>query len=321
MHKMTCAVAAWLAIAGLAPAHAQTYPTRPVRFIVPYPPGGGSDLMARTIGEKLHQRLGQPFVIENRSGGTGKVGLELAARAEPDGYTLVINPNSISITPALWGASIDPVKDFTPIIMISEAPIVIGGHPGLPIRTLSEFAAYARANSGTLSYASCGTGGLQQIAMEALKQRANLDITHVPYNGCGPPLPDMLTGRVPFFASVMNSVAASLQERKLQAYAISNGRRSSLLPDLPTIAESGYPDFAVDNWIGVFGPAGMPPDIVAKLNSEINDLLGSAEIRHKMAAQFLAAVGGSPDRLAQAVRSDVPRYAKILQDIGIEKFR
>ena len=302
-------------------ARAESYPSQPVKFIVPYPPGGGSDLMARTLGEKLHQRLGQPFVVENRGGGSGKVGLEIAAHSLPDGYTIVINPNSISVTPALWGMSIDPVKDFTPIIMISEAPIVIGGHPSLPIKTLSDFVTYAKANPGKLSYASCGTGGLQQIAMEALKSRANLDITHVPYNGCGPPLPDLLSGRVPFFASVMNSVSAPLQDGKLRAYAISNGKRSSLLPNMPTIAESGWPDVAVDNWIGVFGPAGMPADVIAKLNGEMNDLLGTSGIREKMTAQFLTPVGGPPERLAEAVRSDAPRYAKILRDIGIEKFK
>jgi tripartite-type tricarboxylate transporter receptor subunit TctC len=301
--------------------HTQSYPVRPVRFIVPYPPGGGSDLMARTLGEKLQQRLGQPFVVENRGGASGNIGLEIAARSPPDGYTIVINPNSIAITPALLGAPIDPIKDFMPIIMISEAPIVIGGHPSLPVKTVSDVVAYAKANPGRLSYASCGTGGLQHIAMEGLKTRAQLDITHVPYNGCGQPLPDMLSGRVQFFASVMNSVSASLQERKLLAYAISNGKRSSLLPDLPTIAESGWPGFAVDNWIGVFGPAGLPDEIVKRLNAEINTLLDTLEIREKMAAQFIAPVGGTPDRLVAAVKMDVPRYAKILADIGIEKFK
>ena len=301
--------------------YAQSYPDRPVRFIVPYPPGGGSDLMARTLGAKLQQRLGQPFVVENRGGASGNIGLEIAARSAPDGYTIVVNPNSIAITPALLGASIDPIKDFTPIIMLSEAPIVIGGHPSLPVKHISDFVAYAKANPGRLSYASCGTGGLQHIAMEGLKTRAQLDITHVPYNGCGQPLPDMLSGRVQFFANVMNSVSAPLQEAKLRAYVVSNANRSSLLPDLPTIAESGWPGFAVDNWIGVFGPAGLPNEIVKKLNAEINDLLGTTEIRERMAAQFIAPVGGSSDRLAAALKTDVPRYAKILADVGIEKFK
>jgi len=301
--------------------YAQSYPDRPVRFIVPYPPGGGSDLMARTLGAKLQQRLGQPFVVENRGGASGNIGLEIAARSAPDGYTIVVNPNSIAITPALLGASIDPIKDFTPIIMLSEAPIVIGGHPSLPVKHISDFVAYAKANPGRLSYASCGTGGLQHIAMEGLKTRAQLDITHVPYNGCGQPLPDMLSGRVQFFANVMNSVSAPLQEAKLRAYVVSNANRSSLLPDLPTIAESGWPGFAVDNWIGVFGPAGLPNEIVKKLNAEINDLLGTTEIRERMAAQFIAPVGGSSDRLAAALKTDVPRYAEILADVGIEKFK
>lgn len=297
------------------------YPNRPVKLIVPYPPGGGSDLMARLLGEKLQQRLGQPFVVENRSGGVGKVGLEAAARSIPDGYTLVINPNSISITPVVQSADFDPVKDFTPIIMISQAPVVIGGHPSVPVKTISEFVAYAKANPGKLSYASCGTGGLQQIAMEGLKKRAEIDVTHIPYNGCGAPIPDMLTGRVPFFASVMNSVSSLLSDGKLRVYAVSNATRWPLLPDTPTIAESGYPGFKVDNWIGIFGPAGVPREIVAKLNGTIDDLLRDPEIRQKMAIQFLAPVGGPPDVLGEAVRGDVPFYAQILKDVGIEKFK
>ncbi|MBV9238283.1 MAG: tripartite tricarboxylate transporter substrate binding protein, partial [Xanthobacteraceae bacterium] len=236
-------LAAVLLITGAAlasAASAETYPAQAVKFIVPYPPGGGSDLMARILAEKLQQRLGQPFVVENRGGASGNIGLELAARSPPDGYTIVFNPNSIAITPALLGAPFDPVKDFTPIIMLSEAPIVIGGHPSLPIKSIGDLIDHAKAAPGTLSYASCGTGGLQHIAMEALKTRAQLDITHVPYNGCGQPLPDLLSGRVPLFASVMNSVSAPLQEGKLRAYAVSNTKRSSLLPDVPTVAETGW---------------------------------------------------------------------------------
>ncbi|MBV8512620.1 MAG: tripartite tricarboxylate transporter substrate binding protein [Xanthobacteraceae bacterium] len=317
-------LAAVLLITGAALASAasvETYPARAVKFIVPYPPGGGSDLMARILAEKLQQRLGQPFVVENRGGASGNIGLELAARSPPDGYTIVFNPNSIAITPALLGAPFDPVKDFTPIVMLSEAPIVIGGHPSLPIKSIGDLVAHAKAAPGKLSYASCGTGGLQHIAMEALKTRAQLDITHVPYNGCGQPLPDLLSGRVPLFASVMNSVSAPLQEGKLRAYAVSNTKRSSLLPDVPTVAETGWSGFAVDNWIGMFGPARLPDDVVRRLNAEVADLLGTPQIREKMAAQFLVPVGGSAEDLASAVKTDVARYTKILAEAGIERFK
>src|SRR5262245_10532784 len=164
MKRARCALLAALAaicVGWPIAAGSQSYPSRPVKFIVPFPPGGGSDLMARTLGEKLQQKLGQPFVVENRSGGAGNIGIEFVARSAPDGHTILINPNSISITPALFGASVDPVKDFAAIVMVSQAPIVIGGHPSLPVKTIEEFVAYAKANPGKLSYASCGTGGLQ----------------------------------------------------------------------------------------------------------------------------------------------------------------
>src|SRR5262249_17944270 len=156
---------------------------------------------------------------------------------------------------------------------VSEAPIVIGGHPSIPVKTINEFVAYAKANAGKLSYASCGTGGLQHIAMEALKSRAGIDITHIPYNGCGRPLPDMLSGRVQFYVSVMNSVGGSVENGQLRAYAVSNANRSALMPAVPTVAESGFSAFAVDNWIGIFAPTGVPAEVVTKLNREINDVL------------------------------------------------
>ncbi len=298
---------------------AQSYPTKPVRFIVPYPPGGGSDTMGRLLADKLKDSLGQPVVVENKPGASGNVGLELAARSAPDGYTIVINPNSISITLPLFGSSVDPMKDFTPIMMVSQAPIVIGGSGTVPVKTIPEFVAYAKANVGKTSYASCGTGGLQQIAMELLKKSAGIDVTHIPYNGCGQPIPDLLAGRVPFFGSVMNSVSNYLKNGELRAYAISNAKRSTMLPDVPTLVESGYPDAIVDNWIGIFGPAGMPADVVAKLNKALNDALKSPDVREKMATQFIEPVGGTPEELGNAVKTDAPKYAKLIKDIGIQK--
>ncbi|MBV8537865.1 MAG: tripartite tricarboxylate transporter substrate binding protein [Alphaproteobacteria bacterium] len=317
---------AWLsavliATATLIPAalQARDYPARPVRFIVPFPPGGGSDVMARLLSDRLQQALGQPFVVENRPGASGNVGLELAARSAPNGYTIVINPNSIAITPALFGSPLDPLRDFTPVVMVSQAPIVIGGYPGLPVRTIGDLVNYAKANPGKLSYASCGNGGLQQIAMELLKQASRIDIAHVPYTGCGQPIPDMLSGRVDFYGSVMNSVAAYLQTGELRAYAIANSARSSLLPEVPTISESGYPGVVVDNWVGIFAPAGVPQEVVTQLNGAVGHILARDDIQEKMRAQFLEPVGGTPARLADALKTDVPRYAMILKDLGIEK--
>lgn len=318
---LTTVLVAATALAAPSLASAQAYPNKPVRLVVPYPPGGGSDIMGRLLGEKVQQALGQQVVVENRTGAAGNIGLEYVAKSAPDGYTLVINPNSITLSALLSPGLFDPVKDFTPILMISSAPIVLGGHPDLPVKTVPELVAYAKANPGKLSYAHCGTGGLQNIAMESLKLAAGIDILAVPYNGCGQPIPDMLSGRVQFYGSVVPSVQQFLQAGQLRAYAISNGTRSELLPNVPTVAEGGYPGFSVENWVGIFGPAGLSNDIVARLNAEFNKALALPDVRQRMASQSIEPVGGTAQKLADAVKGDGPRYEKLLKDLGADKFK
>lgn len=298
---------------------AQPYPERPVKVVVPYTPGGGSDVLARVLSDGLQQRLGQAFVVENRPGASGNIGLEYAARSAPDGYTIVLNPSSIAVTPTLLGAKFDPIRDFTPIVMLGRATVVIGGHASLPVKSLADFIAYVRDNKDKRFYASCGMGGPDNLAMEALKLRANIELTHVPFNGCGGMIPDVLAGRIPFYTAAFSAAAPYIQAGTLRPFVVANAKRLSFLPDTPTVVESGYPDFVFENWIGMFGPAGLPSEVVSKLNIEINQLLDRLDVREKLSTQFIETVGGPPDVLKKALAADVPRYAQILKAVGLDK--
>src|SRR3954454_15186542 len=254
-----------------AAALAQDYPAKPLRFIVPFPPGGGNDTVARAIAQQMSPALGQPVVIDNRPGAGGSIGADLAAKAPADGYTLflagvgshVVNPNLHAKLPY------DPVRDFAPVTLVASAPSVLVVNPGVPARTLAELTAYARANPGKLNYASNGNGSAAQLAATMYESMAGVKMVHVPYKGIAPAMTDLLSGEVQLMFGTIVALVPHIQAGKLRALAVTSKKRSSLLTDIPTLAESGLPEYEAGSWYGILAPAGTPPDIIAKLNTVV----------------------------------------------------
>jgi tripartite-type tricarboxylate transporter receptor subunit TctC len=314
--RFTAAVLAFVTVAAFAQ---QTYPSRVVRIIVPFPAGGGTDVMARVVAEKFTESLGQPFIVENRPGAGGVIGLEVTYKAEHDGHTLVMMPSNLAILGPLYGKlPFDPLKDFAPIALVGSSPVMIGGHPTLPAKTFPELIAYAKANPGKLNFASCGTASPQHIAGEYLKLVAGIDMSHVPYKGCAQAIPDVLSGAVPLFFSTVAHLNPQIKAGKLRSYAVTSLQRTSLAPEVPTVAESGYPNFYVDVWFGLLAPGRTPRDVVAKLNAEVNKVIARPDVREKMLQQFYEPVGGSSERFAELIRRDLERFAKPIQEAKIK---
>ncbi len=291
-HRITRFAAALLATAiALTPAFAQgTYPTKPIKIIAPVQPGGGVDLVARTIAERLQKALGQSVVVENQSGGGGIVGSQATARAAPDGYTLMVGyVGTHGTNPAVRKLPYDAVKDFTPIAMVGGTPNVLVVPPSLPVKTLPEFIAYAKANKGKLSYGSAGPGTLTHLAMEQLKVAADLDIQHVAYRGIGPAITDILGGQTQALFPGLAAALPHIKAGKMRPLAMTGTKRHPLLPDVPTFEELGYKGFDGVQWYGIVGPANLPPPIVATLNNEINEALADPALRERLSGEALRA--------------------------------
>lgn len=300
-------------------ASAQSYPSKPVRIIVPYTAGGGTDVMARVLAERLTESMGQPFLVENRPGAGGIIGLEYTYKSEHDGYTLVMMPSNLSILGPLYGKlPFDPLTDFAPIALIGVTPVMIGGHVSLPVQNFSQLIAYAKANPNKLNFASCGTASPQHIAGEYLKVVAGIELTHVPYKGCAQALVDVISGTVPLFFATVAHINPQIKAGKMRGYAVTGSQRTSFATEIPTVAESGYPGFVVDVWFGLLAPGRTPKEIVARLNTEVNKVLERADVREKMAQQFYEPVGGSAERFAAVIRADLERFAKPIQQAGIK---
>jgi tripartite-type tricarboxylate transporter receptor subunit TctC len=311
------ALAAVVAVLASA-APAQPYPTRPIRLLVSFPPGGASDLIARTLGQPLSARLGQPVVVENRPGSNGNLAGELAARAAPDGYTLLLAPSSLfAVNPHLYAKmTIDPLKELLPVASLVSNELILAVNPALPVKDFREFIALARAAKPPLFYASIGNGSEHHLAMELLKQQAGIDLVHVPYRGGGPAAIGVMAGDV---AAMFGggSVAPLIQSGKLKGLAVSGQRRSQLLPELPPIADF-YPGYEVTIWQGLFAPVGTPPEIVARLRDETTAVLARPDFAEKLAT----AGSGEPyvttlAELLARIRSDHARYGKLIKDAGL----
>ncbi len=295
----------------------QDYPSKPVRIVVPFAPGGSTDVLARLVGQKLGERWGQPVLVENRAGAGGNIGADQIAKSAPDGYSLLLGGVPHAISASLYPKlPYDLARDLTPIAEIASFPSAIVLHPSLPAHSVTELIALARARPGQLSFGSAGVGSPNHLALELFKTMAGVSMTHVPYKGSGQLIGDLLAGQVQL-ASMGTPVALPhVQSGKLRAIAVTGAARSSLLPEVPTVSEAGLPGFEVTSWYGVFGPAGLPAGVVAKLNSEIGRAVTGPEVRERLAALGAEPSVKSPDQFSRYVREEIAKWAKVVKDSG-----
>ena len=300
------------------PAGAQTWPSQPIRMIAPFPPGGSVDIMARLIGEPLGRQLGQNIVVENRSGASGNLGMEAAARAAPDGYTIVLNTIPLVTNQSLFkNLTWDPIRDYVHIGMVATAPHALVVPPKNPANSVKELIAAARANPGKMNYASAGIGTTFHFCAEMFKDETSTNIVHVPYKGGGPALVDTLSGQVDMSFPTLSAVLPHVKAGKLKALAVTSATRSKLLPDVPTMQEAGVKGFEFTQWLAILAPAGTPQPVVAKLNSSLNAALGSKEVAEKFHQQGFEPFITSPEEARKFLANEVQRYARLIKARGI----
>ncbi|WP_456281170.1 tripartite tricarboxylate transporter substrate binding protein [Cupriavidus sp. JZ107] len=304
------------ATAALAPqVHAADYPTKPVRVVVAFTPGGTTDILARNVSQQLAQRFKQSFVVDNRPGAGGNIGTEFVVRAPADGYTLLVNSvGPISINQTLYKRlSYDPLTDLVPVVQIADVPNVLVVHPSLPVKNLDEFVAYLKANPGKLNYGSTGVGTSSHLSGFMPTERVGAPATHIPYKGADA-LNDLLSARVQFMFATIPSVISHIQSGKLRALAVTSARRSRSLPDLPTVAEKGFPGFEAGSWFGFFAPKGTPQDVVMKINQAVNEVLPS--LQAQMIREGADPVGGSPQQFGKFTRAEYEKWKAVVRASG-----
>jgi len=314
------AVLLWVALAGMAAvapgAWAQGYPSKPIRLLSPFAPGGGTDILARLIGPQVSEALGQPVVVENRPGGGGTVGAGIVVRAEPDGYTLIVVSGSYGANAALHDLPYDSVTDIAPIILIGTTGLLMSMHPSVPIRTVKDLIAYGRSNPGKLNFGSAGTGGLGHLAGELFRLHTKVQFTHVPYKGSGPVMTALLSGEVDSsFSSLVPSIP-HVKAGRLRAIALTTPKRSHALPEVPTVGET-VPGYDVTHWYGIWGPRGVPGEIVTRWNREVARVLRSDAMQKWLAQEGLEAAGGPPAEFLDRIRSDVEKWKKVVKEAKI----
>jgi len=308
-------IALWAGQAG-----AQAWPAKPVRIIVPHAPGGVTDVITRIVAQPLGEALGQSIIVENRPGASGLLGTEVAARAAPDGYTLLMYVDTNTIFPStVRQLAHDPDASFTPITLIARGSHVVVAHPSLPVASLKEMIAYAKANPGQLSYASPGTGSPQHLAGETIKQATGIDVTHVPYKGGGQAIGDIVGGQVKLGVIGMAPVMPHYKAGKLKILAVTGGQRSSLLPEVPTVAESGLPGFETLQWTGIVAPAGTPPEVIARVHSTLVSILKQQAVIDKITALGQeASASPSPDDFHRMIRAEIKRWPAVVKAAGVQ---
>lgn len=312
-------LAAFLLVSGWAAAQ-PAYPTRPIRFIVPYPPGGPTDIIARSVNERLGKRLGQQVIVDNRAGAATVVGTEIAARSPGDGYTLLLaTVTTLAANPALKAKlPYHPERDFAPVTMLASQPYLLVVYPGLPATSVSQLVALAKAQPGKLSFGSAGIGAGAHLAAELLKYMARIDVVHVPYKGSGPAMTDLMGGQVAYMFGGVSALQPHVQSGKLRALAVSTVKRSAAAPEIPTIAESGLPGYSANSWNSLVVPRGTPPAIIQRLNTEVVAILNEPEVRQRFKQQGIDAEPGTPAQLAAYVKAEIQRFDKLIKAIGLK---
>ena len=304
------------ALATAMPGYAaEGYPTKPIRFLVPYPPGGSTDPIVRVIGQHLSEAWGQQVVVDNRGGAGGNMATDTVAKAPADGYTLLLGTvSTISINPSLYAKlPFDPVKDLQAVSLVASGLYLLATNPGFPAASVKDLVAVAKSKPGQINYASGGAGSAPHLAMELLKQMAGIDVTHIPYKGTGPALTDVIAGHVPMLFGSAVSILPLAKAGRVKVLAMTGKQRSKAMPDIPTVAEAGYPGFEVDSWYGVLVPARTPRPVVAALHKEIARIVDSPDVRSRFTALGLEAVGNTPEEFAQIIKHDLTRWARVVK--------
>jgi tripartite-type tricarboxylate transporter receptor subunit TctC len=317
--KRALLLAAAILIAVVAPgAFSQKYPSRPIRLVAPFPPGGGVDILSRIITVPVSESLGQTVVVDNRPGAGGAIGADIAAHAEPDGYTLVMVSSSYAATSAYHKPSYDPINGIQPIILIGTTGLVVSVNPSVPVKSVTELIAYARANPGKLNYGSVGPGSVAHLTLELFKQMAHVNVVHVPYKGGGPALSALVAGEAHFGCISLVPTLPHVKAKRLRAIGITTSKRSNLLPDVPAIGEA-LPGFEVVHWYGMWGPKGLPRDIVTRWNREVAKVLLSDKMKRQMRNEGLEPGGGPPEQFMKVLRPAVEKWQKVVREAKLDQ--
>jgi len=314
---LAAVAAAGAATAADRAATATAYPTKPIRILVPTPPGGGNDIMARMAAQKMNERWSQPVVVDNRPGAGGQIAMETSARAAADGHTLLLGTTNLTVLPSMTRVAYDPVRDFAPVSLMATSANLLLIHPGVEAKSLQQLLALARAKPGQLNYASGSVASSTQLAAELMKSMARVDITHVPYKGAGPALVDLLAGQVQMMFSNPAASAAHVRSGKLRALAATSEKRLPDFPDLPTMAEAGLPGYEASTWWGILAPRGTQQSIVTQLNEVISNAITAGDVRSRIAALGALPAGGPPAQLANLIRDEIPKWTKVIKEAGI----
>jgi len=299
-------------------AQSQQYPTKPVRIIAPFAPGGGTDFIARLIAQKLTERLGHQVIVENKPGAGGNLGAEFAVKSAPDGYTLLLVAGSYTVNPSLYKLSFDPVNDITPVVQLSQGPFVVAVHPSVPANDLKELIELAQRQPDKLSYASAGSGSITHLASELFLDMAKIKIVHIPYKGTGPALNDTIAGSTQLIFGSVSTTLQFIKSGRLRGLAVTTPRRISALPDLPTVAEAGVPGYEVVLWHGLVAPKGVPRPIVDRLNREANEVLKAKDMGDLLATDGVAPAGGTPEQFRAVIKADIERWRGVVKQANIK---
>jgi tripartite-type tricarboxylate transporter receptor subunit TctC len=315
-------LAGWVSAGWVVIAMAQGtagYPVRTVQIVVPYTPGTGADILARTVGPKLAERWKVAVIADNRPGATGNIGAEFVSKAPPDGHTVLFTATSFGTTPPLFPKlPFDPAKSFAPVVLIATSGLALVVHPQLPVKSVREFIQLARQRPGQMLYSSPGNGGPQHLAMELLKLETGIDIVHVPYKGLAGAMTDLMGGHVQAMISATQSAHSAVQSGRLRALAVMSPERSAAFPDAPTFREQGFPNLEVETWYGVFAPAGTPPAVIARINADVNAVLQLPDMRDVLAYQGMVPRGGSPEQFGNMVGKELARWARVVDKAKIK---